>query len=225
MKNNFDRFFYERLNQSTRIPPDRVWHRIEQQQTARTNPLKIWPIAAVLALGITAGIFAFRMMNTIQEKMQIVNIPVNKNQVDQIINSSTNNPIVEVPAPAHNRKNRRIVNQVKVEKIQPLTEADIPNEEQQHESEASIIPNEPTAEISVAEIQDAQADAVVIVYSLPATETQSEKPVKATAVDRILNFARDVKSGDVALVDFAALKKRSQSFGAKRKKNSQTILF
>ena len=97
--------------------------------------------------------------------------------------------------------------------------------EQQHESEASIIPNEPTAEISVAEIQDAQADAVVIVYSLPATENQVEKPVRATAVGRFLNFARDVKSGDVALVDFAALKKRSKSFGAKRKKNSQTILF
>ena len=226
MKNNFDRFFYERLYKSTRIPPDRIWQRIEQNNMDKMRSVKFWRIAAMLAIGITSGIFAFRMLNPVQEYKKLTsNLVINK-QEEHPIKSQSSTLVEEKKSTLVVRRPSSSVKPQTVQPIQPLVEEVVMTEDQKPDTgtESDFTEAEVQESLSASQINEPAVEPIVIVYSLPAEGSATDKPAKATAVDRFLNFARDVKSGDVALVDFKTLRQRARLNSGKRKVNPN-ILF
>lgn len=226
MKNNFDRFFYDRLHKSTRIPPDRIWQRIEQNNMDKMRSVNFWRIAAMLAIGITSGIFAFRMLNPVQEDKKLVNIPVIKRQEEGLINPQTLTRVEEKKSTPAVKHPRRSVKPQTVQPIQPLIEEVVMLEDHKPDTdtESNFTVAEVSGALSTSQTDEPVVEPMVIVYSLPSDVSATDKPAKATAVDRFLNFARDVKSGDVALVDFKSLRQRARFNSGKRKVNPN-ILF
>jgi hypothetical protein len=227
MKNNFDRFFYERLHKSTRIPPDRIWQRIEQNNMDKKRSVKFWRMAAILVVGITSGIFAFRMLNPVQENKKLASNSVINKQEKNLIKSQSATRIEEKKStPVVVMRPRRSVKPQMVQPIQPLIEEVVITEDQRliTGTESDFTVAEVSGSLITSEENESAVEPMVIIYSLPADGSATNKSVKATAVDRFLNFARDVKSGDVALVDFKTLRQRARFNSGKRKVNPN-ILF
>jgi hypothetical protein len=215
------------LHKANRIPPEQVWQRIEDQQTAQKGKFKIWRFAALIAIGICSAIFGYRFLNSVQQNAQIVSFPemsvqeekVHQLQVDPKIEGQQEKLIV------HHKP--KVIPNNSVEKSADAAQGVIISDDSPVEVPvaSASFSTESEAVQEIQTISDLEQDQMVIVYALPVTENQNVKTSRATAFDRMLNYARDLKSGDAALVDLRGFRKIGEAFTMKRKKANSKIIF
>ncbi len=198
MNNKVDKFFKDKLGGHTLQPSAQAWEKVESH-LSKKNKMAVWlRVAAAVAL---FGLLLFAALNW---------EGYTSKQNDIVEQKSPQTPAPEpkveaqVPAPQVAKQEApKIESKPKTQVVEeePVQIAEVVKEEEQTESPVAM--NEPSP---VTELTETAEKPVVIVYSLPTIrKKEAVEPVvaetKKTAIERVLEIAKDVKNSDSPLAD------------------------
>lgn len=208
MENKLDKLFRNKLEHHSVQPSANAWDKVAAGFPKKNNTLIwAWRLAAGIALMGTIGVLIFNAFDSNETtpmaqdntpKVEITPSADSKEQkVKQEILEQTAEPVIEkkekpIKKPIFNRPSQ-LVAEVKTENIKvetaPVTEL--------------ITPAQPENTVATTEVSEPKvepAKTTVIVYTLAAVESKpAEETAKAKPLQRMLTFAKDVKSGETTL--------------------------
>lgn len=214
MENKLDKLFRDKLEQHSIAPSAQAWEKVEAGFPKKNNVRTMtWRIAAAIAALAVVGWFAYDFGK--DDSVEITK--------DNIIEQPTIQQPAPDLAAQHNsdeeEKQTNEVKQLETKRPDPIQQAvaqkaiskpeiiQSPTIKEEEEIIEDIQPDKSIASVEevITEkvdqqeptVKPAQTKPMVIVYTLAPVETQQEvEPAKTNRLKKVLEFAKDVKSGD-----------------------------
>ncbi|MEI9919802.1 MAG: hypothetical protein WDO14_13540 [Bacteroidota bacterium] len=187
MSNKLDKLFKEKLEENSLQPSAQAWEKVEAH-LGKKNKMVLWlRVAAAIAVVGLLTFAAFNWNSGYKEpKQEIV-----KKEIEKV------EPVKEEPKEIIEKK------EIKKQRVQPKVV--IPVIEKVEEQEQVAVVPEPTIEL-VPEIKNESKvetkKGITLTYSLPPVKKEEApaiaeaKPEKKTGLERVIEIAKEVKSGD-----------------------------
>lgn len=206
MENKLDKLFRDKLEQHSVAPSAHAWEKVAAGFPKKNNSWTLsWRIAAAIALLAVVSWLAFdfsqprEVQITKKETIEQPTIEQPKQNVEdkEALKSEKKDEKFKKPAPVQNTVAQRIISKPVQQSVKEEENEILIKDIQLDQTISSV--EEVTEPVAIQEptVQPAQAKAMVIVYNLaPVEKKQEVEPAKTNTLKKVLEFAKDVKSGD-----------------------------
>jgi hypothetical protein len=202
MSSKVDNFFKTKLEEHSLPPSGRSWEKIEANLSKKNKTILWFRLAAAVAL---IGIFMFAILQwmnkgDVQPTLVLDNEKIESPKVVQEENNKHNEII-----PNQKQENKSVASSTVTKKVKQKANEKLPSKTEKE----ALIPEkeEPIIEIKIAEATEkvASQKPITLTFTLPTIKSKEEQVAvaeeKRTALQKVVETANDIRSGDV-LGDF-----------------------